>query len=55
MWNLKCKFVSVIIRATGIVTKVSRKTLEAVPGKHSIDSPQNTAILGIPHVKRKVL
>jgi len=55
MWNLKCEFISVIIRVTGIVTKILRKTLEAVPGKHSIDSPQNTAILRTPHVKRKVL
>jgi len=55
MWNLKCEFVSVIIRATGIVRKVLRKILEAVPGKHSIESPQNTAVLGTLHVKRKVL
>jgi hypothetical protein len=29
--------------------------LEAVPGKHSIDSPQKTAILGTSHIIRKVL
>jgi hypothetical protein len=55
MWDLKCEFISVITGATGIVTKCLRKTLEAIPGKHSINSPQNTAILGTSHVKRKVL
>ena len=55
MWNLKCEFISVITEATGIVTKVLRKTLEDISGKHSIDSPHNTAILGTSHVKRKVL
>ena len=32
-----------------------KKSLEAVPGKHSIDSLQNTAILGTSHIIRKVL
>jgi hypothetical protein len=31
------------------------KNLEAIPGKHSIDSPQKTAILGKLHIIRKVL
>jgi len=47
MWNLKCTVISVIIGATGIAMKSLRKNLEAVPGKHSIDSLQKTAILGI--------
>ena len=55
MWNLKCTIIPVIIGATGIVTRSLRKNLEAVPGKHSIDSLQKTAILGISHIKRKVL
>jgi len=38
MWNLKCTIVPVIIEATWIVTRSLRKNLEAVPGKHSIDS-----------------
>jgi len=41
--------------ATGIVTRNLRKNLEAVPGKHSIDSLQKTAILGTSHIIRKVL
>jgi hypothetical protein len=44
MWNLKCTIIPVIIGATGIVTKSFKKNLEAVPGKHSIDSLQKTAI-----------
>ena len=55
MWNLKCTIVPVIIGATGTVTRSLRKNLETVPGKHSIDSPQKTAILGTSHIIRKVL
>jgi hypothetical protein len=51
MWNLKCTIIPVIIGATGIVTR----SLEAVPGKHSIVSLQKTAILGTSHIIRKVL
>jgi hypothetical protein len=47
--------IPVIIGATGIVTRNLRKNLVAVTGKHSIDSPQKTAILGISHIIRKVL
>jgi hypothetical protein len=45
----------VIIGATGILTKGLKKNLEAVPGKHSIDSLQKTAMLGTSHIIRKVL
>ena len=55
MWNLKCTIIPVIIGSSGIVTRSLRKNLEAVPGKHSIDSLQKTAILGISHIIRKVL
>ena len=55
MWNLKCTIVPVIIGATGIVTRSLKKNLETIPGKHSIDSLQKTAILGTSHVIRKVL
>jgi len=55
MWNLKCTIIPVIIGATGIVTRSLRKNLETVPGKHSIDSLQKTAIVGISHILRKVL
>jgi hypothetical protein len=50
MWNLKCTIIPVLIVATGIVTKSLRKNLEAIPGKHSIDSLQKAAILGTSHI-----
>ena len=43
------------IGATGIVTRSLRKNLEAVPGKHSIDSLQKMATLCTSHIIRKVL
>jgi len=49
MWNLKCTIVPVIIRATGIVTRSLGKNLEAVPGKHSIDSQQQKIQLYLEH------
>jgi hypothetical protein len=47
--------ISVITAAAGIVTKVLRRNLEAIPGKHSTDSLQKAAILGTSHITRKVL
>jgi hypothetical protein len=55
MWNVKCTIVPVIIGATGMVTRSLRKHLEAVPGKHLIDSLQKTAVLGTAHIIWKVL
>jgi len=55
MWNLKGTIIPVINGATGIVTRSLKKNWEAVPGKHSIDSLQKTAILGTSHITRKVL
>ena len=55
IWNLKCTIIPVITGTTGIVTRSLRKNLEAVPGKHSIDSLQKTATLGTSHIIRKVL
>jgi hypothetical protein len=55
MWNVKCVIIPVVIGATGIVTKGLKKNLEAIPGKHSPDSPQKTAVLGTSHIIRKVL
>jgi hypothetical protein len=47
--------IPVIIGATGVVTRSLGNNLEAVPGKHSIDSLQKTAILGTAHIIRKAL
>ena len=38
-----------------MVTKGLKGNLEAVTGKHTIDSIQKTAVLGTPHILRKVL
>jgi hypothetical protein len=46
MWCLKCKIIPVIIGVTGVAKKNLRENLEAVQGKHSIDSLQKIAILG---------
>ena len=55
MWNLKRTIIPIIIGATGTVTRSFGKNLEAVPGKHSTDSLQKTAILGALHIIRKIL
>jgi hypothetical protein len=52
---MKCFVIPVIIGATVIVNKSLQKYLETIPGQHSIDSLQKTAILGTSHVIRKVL
>jgi hypothetical protein len=52
---MKCFVIPVIIGATGIVTRVLKKYLEIIPGKHSIDSLQETRVLGTSHIIRKVL
>jgi hypothetical protein len=52
MWNMKCFVIPVIIGATRIATKGLKKIWA---GKHSIDSLQKTAVLGISHIIRKVL
>ena len=49
-WNLKCTIVPVIIGANGLVRRNLRKNLEAVPGKHSIDSlPKDRYTWNITH------
>jgi len=55
MWKRKCMIIQVLTGATGIVRKGSKKVLKAIPGKHSIDSLQNTSVLGTSHIIRKVL
>jgi hypothetical protein len=55
MWNLKCMIIPVINGATGVATRSLSKNLEAVPGKHLIDSLQKMAILGTSHIIQKAL
>jgi hypothetical protein len=49
------KLMPVIIGATGIVTKSLRKNLEAIPGKLSIDSLQQIAVLVTSYIVRRAL
>jgi hypothetical protein len=46
MWNMNYFDITVIIGATGIVSRSLQKYLETIPGQQSIDSLQKTAILG---------
>ena len=52
---MRCLITTVTVGATGIVTNSLRENLEAIPGKHSVDSLQRTAVLGTAHIIRKVL
>jgi hypothetical protein len=52
---MKCFVIPVIIGATGILTRGLKKYLETIPGKHSVDYLQKTAVLGTSHIIRKVL
>ena len=55
MWNVKAKVISVIIGATGTISKSFRQYLSNIRGKHEIKELQTTAILGTAHKLRKVL
>jgi hypothetical protein len=50
MWNMKCFVITVIIGAIAIATKGLKKYLQTIPGKHSIDSVQKTAVLETSHI-----
>jgi hypothetical protein len=49
MWNMKCTIMSVITGDADIVTKSLTENLKTIPGKHSTDSLQQTAVLGTSH------
>ena len=52
MWNVKPKVMPVIIGATGTVSKLFRKYVRNIPGKHEVKELQKTAILGTAHTLR---
>ena len=54
LWNKKVD-IPVIIGATGIVDKNTKKYVGRIPGCHNIYSLQRSAILGTAHILRKVL
>jgi hypothetical protein len=53
--NLTPTTTTTIIIIIIIITRGLRKYWEEIPGKHSIDSLQKTAILGTSHILKKVL
>jgi len=55
MWNVKTKVIPVIIGATGTISKLCRKYVSNMPGKHEVKELQKTAILGTAHILQKVL
>ena len=55
MWNVKTKVISVIIGATGTISKSFRKYVSNIPGKHEVKELQKIAILGTAHILWKVL
>jgi len=55
MWNVKTKVIPVIVGATGTISKLFRKYVSNIPGKHEVKELQKTAIFGTAHILRKVL
>jgi len=55
MWNVKTKVISVIKGATVTISKLFRKYVSIIPGKHDVKELQKTVILGTAHILRKVL
>jgi hypothetical protein len=55
MWKLKTRVTSVIIGATGTISKSFSKYVSSIPGNHEFRELQKTAILGTAHLQRKVL
>jgi len=54
MWNVKTRVITVIIGATGTISK-SFMYVSDIPGNHDVKELENTAILGTAHILRKVL
>ena len=46
MWNVKTKVIPVIIGASGTISKLFRKYVSNIPGKHEVKELQKTAISG---------
>jgi hypothetical protein len=46
MWNVKARVISVIIGATGTISKSFRKYVSSIAGNHEVRELQKTAILG---------
>jgi len=55
MRNVKTKVIPVIIGASGTISKLFRKYVSNIPGKHEVKELQKTAILGTAQILREVL
>ena len=55
MWIVKTKVISVIIGATGTISKSCRKYVSSIPGNQEFKELKKTAILDTAHILRKVL
>ena len=55
MWTVKTKVISVIISATGTISKSFRKYVSYIARNHEVKEVQKTVILGTAHILRKVL
>jgi hypothetical protein len=55
MWNVKTRVKTVIIGATGTISKSFRKYVSNIPENHEVRELEKTAILGTAHILRKVL
>jgi hypothetical protein len=50
MWNVETQIISVIVEATGSITKSLTQYRSNIPGQHYVKELQNTAILGTAHI-----
>ena len=55
MWNVKTRVKTVIIGATGTISKSFRKYVSDIPGNNDIKKLQKTAIFGTTRILRQVL
>jgi hypothetical protein len=55
MRNIKTRAITVIIGATGTISKSFRKYVSDIPGNHDVKELQKTAVLGTAHILQKVL
>jgi len=55
MWNVKAEVITVIIGATGTISKSFRKYVGNISGNHDVRDLEKTAMLGTARILRKVL
>ena len=55
IWKVKTRVITVIIGATGTISKSFRKYLSNIPGNREVKELQKTAILGTAHIIKQKL